>query len=147
MKIKTKLSIFTLLCIPVVALGMTVTFNSLSKDDTLKLIKDVTIKIHPEIVDNNNKFVHKTVQIYFAPDGTVQGKALTSTIPGQPKTDQGTWKVKEDGELCMEWKHWGSPCLRIYPLKYNYLFIMNTNHGAALLPDAEIHKGNVDIKD
>lgn|GEM_PF-4756869 len=49
-----------------------------------------------------------TATSYFNPNGTAFAKNNKSS-------SDGTWEIKSDGQICINWVKWGGKCVRVYP--------------------------------
>lgn len=62
------------------------------------------------------------VYLFYGTDGTLVGKvgrtfAAARSAEDPSVKDVGTWRIAEDGTLCLRWAHWlngAESCLRVY---------------------------------
>lgn len=92
----------------------------------------------------NGKVIADSFTGYFGKDGKMKGQFVNKPADG-PRTDQGSWKVKNNGEVCVTWEHWNSAqekCVSFYKLS-NALLIVNTNKGfESLVLNSDMKSGN-----
>lgn len=108
--------------------------NELS-DKTITTISAATL---------DGKVISDSFTGYFGKDGKMNGKFATKPANG-PQTDQGTWKVKADGKVCITWEHWNEgkeKCVNFYKLS-NALLIVNMSNGfESLVLNDDMKTGN-----
>lgn len=92
----------------------------------------------------DGKVISDSFTGYFAKDGKAQGKFANKPAEG-PQADQGSWKVKSDGKVCITWDHWNDSkekCVSFYRLN-NALLIVNASNGfESLILDTDMKAGN-----
>ncbi len=119
---------------PLSPLNKSAATNELS-DKTITTIAAATL---------DGKIISDSFTGYFGKDGKMNGKFANKPADG-PQTDQGTWKVKTDGKVCVTWDHWmegKEKCVNFYKLS-NALLIVNMSNGfESLVLNDDIKSGN-----
>ncbi len=141
MKKKLVLSL-TLLSLSSITLAASLT--SMSGTQVKKAITDKTIT---SISDTtlNGKLVENSFIGYFNKNGTVDAKFANPLPDGAPQTDQGTWKIATNGQLCVTWKNWDNAkprCVTFYKLKNAMIVVGPENIFETLFLDIKIQDGN-----
>lgn len=92
----------------------------------------------------DGKVISDSFTGYFSQDGKVKGKFVKKPAEG-PVADEGTWKVNDDGKVCVTWSHWNhaqEKCVDFYKLA-NALLIVNGDNGfESLVLTRDIKSGN-----
>ncbi len=105
-------------------LSYSASMQSLDKEKVTKSFENHTLTTI-STVTLNGKLAKNTFTGYFAKDGKMTGQ-LANKPDALPQGDKGTWKVKDNGELCVKWDHWESAkevCMDIYETKNMLIFI------------------------
>ncbi|AHE66226.1 hypothetical protein [Legionella oakridgensis] len=120
------------------------TLTSLSKEEVLSTFQGKTIKSIP-LANLDNRLIADSFMGYFDKNGQITGKFTKKPQGNDPQTDDGTWRVKDDGTLCVTWKHWFNSkevCALTYPLGNGYLFVNPDNNNFESLIHKDIKSGN-----
>lgn len=80
----------------------------------------------------NNQLIDNVLTLTFGKEGKIQGQ-LNNNPSNVPQQDQGTWKIKDDGQVCATWQHWQSGCCTVYKLSNGLLFINKNNFANLML--------------
>ncbi|MCW8450348.1 hypothetical protein [Legionella quinlivanii] len=130
-----------LLSVSSCALAATLTSMSQSEvsdalgDKTLTTISAATL---------NGKVLPDSFTGYFAKDGKMMGGFAQKTADA-PQNDKGTWRVKEDGSVCMTWEHWFNAkeeCVYFYKLNNGLLAVGADQNFESVILNSEIKSGN-----
>lgn len=125
------------------SLSFAASLNSLSKDQVVGALENQTITTIP-LATLESELIADPATIYFDKNNQISGKFAHK--PGNdPQTDQGTWTVKDDGSLCITWKHWFKSvpfCDYVYEANNSLLFIKGDNTFASLVLKKNIKSGN-----
>ena len=104
------------------------TLNSINKDQVQQAFVNNTFTtasvVHPTAFSINNSFTG-----YMSSDGKIWGMFMHKPKK-LPQVDQGTYVIKDDGALCMTWKHWHDAkefCVYIYNAENAYLLVTTDN--------------------
>ncbi|GGI84780.1 hypothetical protein [Legionella impletisoli] len=120
------------------------TLTSLSKEEVIHVFQGNTIKSVP-LANLDSQLVPISFSSYFDKTGQIIGKFNKKPLGNEPQKDTGTWKVKDNGVLCITWKRWFSGkevCALTYPLGNGYLFVNPDNNNFESVIHKDIKSGN-----
>lgn len=109
--------------------------KSLFEDKTITTIALTTLNGQTQ----NNIFTG-----YFGKDGKATG-SFAPAPTNQPQADQGTWSVKNNGQLCMTWQHWNDAkefCMAVYKTNNSVIFMNQSNKLESVVLIDDIKSGN-----
>lgn len=92
----------------------------------------------------DGKVISDSFTGYFGKDGKITGKFASKPADG-PQTDQGSWKVKSDGKVCIMWDHWNNAkekCVSFYKLTNGMLIVNMDNGFESLVLNSNMKSGN-----
>jgi len=119
------------------------TISSLNKSEAMNTLGDRTMTTI-SAATLNGKVIPNSFTGYFAKDGTMNG-GFVNKPDDAPQTDKGTWKVSNDGKVCVTWEQWFNgkeQCVYLYQLT-NGLLIINTDKGfESLVLKDDLKDGN-----
>lgn len=81
---------------------------------------------------------------YFSKDGKAKGKFAAKPAEG-PDADEGSWKVNDDGKVCVTWNHWNhgqEKCVDFYKLSNALLIVNDSNGFESLVLSRDIKSGD-----
>lgn len=119
------------------------TIHSLDKDKVKSLLNDKTITTIG-LTTLNGHTQDDVFTGYFGKDGKATGSFATAPSD-QPQNDQGTWTVKNNGDLCMTWQHWDNAkefCLAVYKTNNSIIFINKDGKLESVVLTDNIKSGN-----
>lgn len=119
------------------------TLQSLDKNQVTKALENKTITTVP-LVTLHKHLVPNTVSVYFGKKGELSGQ-FANKPENDPQTDQGTWQVKDDGQVCVNWKEWTKnkpTCVYTYKLENSLVFINVDNKFESMALLDKIQSGN-----
>lgn len=76
--------------------------------------------------------------------GHIWGK-FKKKLANQPQVDQGSYTIKDDGQLCLTWKHWNNAkefCVYTYNTDNAYIIVDTTNNFHTVFMKSQIQEGN-----
>jgi hypothetical protein len=133
----------TTLLLSVASLNFAASLTSLKKSEAMGTLRDKTMTTISAAA-LNGKIIPNSFTGYFGKDGKMNG-GFVNKPEDAPQNDQGTWKVREDGKVCVVWEHWFNSkeqCVYLYKLS-NGLLIINTDRGfESLVLTADLKTGN-----
>lgn len=101
------------------------TLQSMSKDDVTNLLSDKTFTTIPVTTQNKKIVMGNEFMGYMDKNGKILGQFKKQPASEQRK-DTGTWRVKDNGMLCITWAHWGDKkefCMDLYDVGNMILFV------------------------
>ncbi len=125
------------------SVSLAASLTSMSSTEAKNALSDKTITTVSEVTLNGD-LIDNTFTGYVNKDGTVTGK-LANSSSNNPQTDQGTWKVKDDGKFCFTWQKWDNgqeKCVTFYKLSNAILVVGSGNKFETLILDSNIKSGN-----
>jgi hypothetical protein len=109
----------------------------------MKTLEDKTINTIP-LASLHGNLIPNSVSVYFGKAGKLMGQ-FANKPENDPQSDQGTWQVKTDGQICVSWKVWTNDkpiCVYAYKLANSLVFI-NTDHKfESMVISENIQSGN-----
>lgn len=104
------------------------TMHSITKDQMKQAFVNKT-STSISTAQLNGKNVDNAFTGYFDDKGNMWGK-FASEPADAPQTDQGTYKIKNNGSLCLTWQHWMDAkqfCVNAYETTNSYIIIDDKN--------------------
>lgn len=131
--------------------------NSLHKDQVKKALVDKTITTAP-VNRLNDQVTQTPVVVYLDNNGNISGQFMntmnsstttsmnntTNNMPS-PQSDTGTYKLKNNGLLCITWKTWNKGnefCVYTYETSNAYLFVDDHHVFHTVAMKSDIQSGN-----
>lgn len=138
-----RLLIATIVLLSVPSLNFASSISSMSKADITAALSDKTITtISAATLDN--KVLPNSFTGYFGKDGKMAGGFAQKTEDA-PQQDKGTWRVKNDGSVCMTWGQWFNgkeECVYFYKLGNGLLAIGADHNFESVILNSGIKTGN-----
>ncbi|MHB1948304.1 MAG: DUF995 domain-containing protein [Gammaproteobacteria bacterium] len=138
-----KLILATAILLSFSTVSMANSLQSLDKSKVKSLLDNKTITTI-SLTTLNGKTQDNVFTGYFSKDGKTNG-SFASAPENQPQTDEGTWKVNDDGQLCMTWQHWNHAkefCMSLYKTKNSIIFINQHDKLESVVMLDKIKSGN-----
>ena len=110
------------------SVAMAATLNSISKDQVQHAFVDNTYTSVP-ISQLNDTAIDNTFTGYMNNAGKTWGVFLHKPKQG-PQMDEGTYTIKDDGSVCLTWKHWYDGkefCVYVYDTENAYILVGTNN--------------------
>lgn len=125
------------------SMSFAATLSPMNQSESTSVLSDKTITtISAATLDG--KIISDSFTGYFGKDGKMKGHFVNKPANG-PQADQGTWKVKSDGKVCVTWEHWQNgkeKCVDFYKLS-NAILIVNMDQGfESLVLNSDIKSGD-----
>lgn len=139
-----KLLLFTAVLLSVSSASFAATLNSMNKAEIMKTLSEKTLTTIP-LVTINAKLVNNSFSGYLDKSGKVTGQMSNKPEGNDPQNDEGTWKVSDEGVLCVTWQHWNQAkpiCTHVYNLKNSLVFMNLKNTLETLALKNDIKSGN-----
>ena len=138
-----KLILATAILLSFSTISMANSLQSLDKSSVKSLLDNKTITTI-SLTTLNGKTQDNVFTGYLSQDGKTNG-SFASAPANQPQTDTGTWKVNDDGQLCMAWQHWNNAkefCMSLYKTNNSIIFINQQNKLESVVMLDKIRSGN-----
>lgn len=106
------------------SLSFAASLQSLSKEQIIQALQDKTITIVP-LVTHNGQLINNPIIASFNKQNQINAK-FSTPVDDEPQTEQGTWKVDENGMLCVTWQHWFAQkpiCVFTYSFNNSLIFV------------------------
>lgn len=120
---KKSLMVFLVALLPY-SLGFGATLNSIDKDQVKQVFVNKTFSSA-----GTARFPGQAIGVVFTGSmddhGNIRAKFSQPTSLG-PQNDQGTYAIKDDGQLCITWQHWHAAkefCNYIYDAANAYMLV------------------------
>jgi len=139
---KKSILIFALLIFSC-SMSYAASIQSMDKNQVTNALEDKTITTVPLATLHGN-LISNTVSVYFGKGGKLIGQ-FTNKPNNDPQSDKGTWEVKANGQVCVQWKVWtnNNPiCVYTYKLSNSLVFINTDNKFESMVLFDKIHTGN-----
>lgn len=135
---KTQLAIFIAL-VATSSLSFGATLNAMNQDQLKQVFIGKTIT---SISTAQEKGIDNGFAVYLEDKGNIYGK-FTQASTKVPQTDQGVYRIKDDGLLCITWQHWfrDEECLYIYDTQNAYIAVDNQNTFHTVFMKSDIQSG------
>jgi len=136
--------LLSLVLLSLSSVSLAASLSSMNSMELKNAISDKTITSVSKVT-LNGKLIDDSFIGYFNKDGTSKGKLANPPADGGPQTDQGTWKIQANGQLCVTWQKWDNAqprCVMFYKLNNSLLVIGPNNVFETLFLDSNIQDGN-----
>lgn len=120
---KKQLTLFAAL-IATSSLSFGATLNAINQDQFKQAFVGKTFT-SISTAQSNGKEIDNSVTVYMDNQGTIQGK-FTNKPVNAPQTDEGVYKIKDDGMVCITWQHWFNgkeECVYAYDTQNAYIMV------------------------
>lgn len=125
------------------SLSFAMTLNSADKSQVTQFFINKTFTSIPAS-NLNGQYVENTFTGAADDQGHMWGK-FAQKPADQPQTDQGTFTIKDDGQLCLTWQHWnGGQEFCVYAFNTdNAIVIVDTkSHFHTAFMKSQVQSGN-----
>lgn len=104
------------------------TLNSINRDQFKEAFVDKTFTAI-STSELNGKEINNRVTVYVGNKGKIKGK-FSDKPANSVQIDQGVYKIKDDGMICITWQHWFNAkeeCVYAYNTQNSYIMVDNNN--------------------
>ena len=110
------------------SLGFSATLSSINQDQFKQAFvkKTFTAVLTSQL---NGKEITSGLTVYVGNKGKIKGKFTDKPVNG-PQADQGVYVIKNDGMICITWRHWfkgKEECVYAYNTKNAYIMVDNND--------------------
>jgi hypothetical protein len=117
--------------------------SSMNKSEVMTAIGDKTMTTI-SAATLNGKVISNSFTGYFGKDGKMNG-SFANKPEDAPQSDKGTWRIKDNGEVCVHWEQWFNGkehCVYFYKLNNALLITSTDKNFESLILDTDLKSGN-----
>ncbi|MDP1603401.1 MAG: hypothetical protein Q8M03_09070 [Legionella sp.] len=125
------------------SLSFAASLSSMSKPEAMDALSDKTITTI-SAATLNGQVIFDSFTGYFGKDGKMMGGFAKQT-KNAPQNDNGTWRIADDGSICMTWTQWFNgkeECVYFYKLSNALLIVGTKQNFESVILNSEIQSGN-----
>lgn len=130
-------------CLAVSSLCLGASLNSADKSQVTEAFVNKTFVSVP-IANLNEQSIDNTFTGTLDDQGHIWGK-FSKKPASQPQKDQGTYVMKDDGQLCLTWQHWNNGkefCVYTYSTDNAYIIVDTKNMLHTVFMKSQMQAGN-----